>query len=90
MAAEWPDADRRDAALLWAACDAHSANVTLTPAERRCILGMSHGLGRQGVADAWGIDVESVKSQLRTARAKLAAKDTTHAVALALRYGIIR
>jgi DNA-binding CsgD family transcriptional regulator len=49
----------------------------------------SHGLVGQEVAALLGIGEESVKSYLTSARRKLRAKNTTHAVALAIRAGIL-
>jgi DNA-binding NarL/FixJ family response regulator len=49
----------------------------------------SHGLTLPMVADERGVSCETVKSQTKLIRLKLAAKNTTHAVALAIRAGLI-
>lgn len=49
----------------------------------------SHGLTQEQCADALGIGAESVKTHMAEARRKLAAKNTAHAVAIALRLGLI-
>lgn len=62
---------------------------TITPAERRALVCLSHGMSYKMVADTLGVELETVKTQLRVARYKLRAKNTTHAVAQALRLGLI-
>jgi DNA-binding CsgD family transcriptional regulator len=44
---------------------------------------------RKEIAHAMGINVETVKNHLSRARYKLGARNTAHAVTLALRRGII-
>lgn len=61
----------------------------LTATELACLRGLSHGLTTGGVADLTGRGAETVKTQLRSARYKLAAKNSTHAVASAIRQGLI-
>lgn len=61
----------------------------LSKREKEVLVALSHGLGRQGSADALGVDLETIKTHTTRARRKLRAKDTTHAVAIALRTGLI-
>jgi LuxR family transcriptional activator of conjugal transfer of Ti plasmids len=49
----------------------------------------SHGMRRNGVASLLGITTETVKWHNHNARLKLRAKNTTHAVALAIRQGLL-
>ena len=90
---DWPDADRRDYALtriLWRIDhQPDQPDRPLSPRELRCLEGMSHGLERAGTAELLGIDEETVKNHLRAARRLLRAKNTTHAVAIALRDGLL-
>ncbi len=61
-----------------------------SPAELRALEGLSYGLTRGMFAELYGLSSETVASQLRSARFKLAAKNSTHAVAIAIRRGLIR
>jgi DNA-binding NarL/FixJ family response regulator len=61
----------------------------LTKTELMILRLYSHGLTRQMVADERGVAYETIKSQTEYLRAKLAAKTTTHAVAIAMRAGLI-
>jgi DNA-binding CsgD family transcriptional regulator len=49
----------------------------------------SHGLTARMVADERGTSPETVRTQTTHLRLKLAAKTTTHAVAIAMRAGLI-
>lgn len=62
----------------------------LTSAEADALTAYSHGLTEGMVADVLGITRDAVSARTKAARAKLRAKNTTHAVALALRAGVIR
>lgn len=62
---------------------------TLTPRESQCLALMSHGMTRQMVADALEISEQTVMTHLKRARFVLRGKNTMHAVAIALREGII-
>lgn len=97
----WPDPDRRDYALLRLAYRVamqpgpgeptpERDRLGVTPTQARMLEGLSHGLGREGTAELCGVTLESVKTQLQLVRRTLGAKDSTHAVAIALRHGIIR
>lgn len=61
----------------------------LTPAETQALVHASHGLETRESAVTCGRSYESVKKSLQVARRKLAAKNTAHAVALALRGKLI-
>lgn len=100
----WPDPDRRNAALERLALLVHGgervhnerrqrprqgAHDLLSPIEVRCLLVLSHGVGLRGAAELLGVGLETVKTHTKHARWKLRAKNTTHAVAIAIRQGII-
>lgn len=75
--AEWNDPDRRDDALLRVAIavlEAEPLRATPTPAELDVLRCLSHS---------------TVASQVKSARRRLAAKNETHAVALALRRALV-
>jgi DNA-binding CsgD family transcriptional regulator len=63
--------------------------TVVSPRELDTLRASSHGMVGQEVAALLGIGEESVKSYLASARRKLRAKNTTHAVALAIRAGIL-
>jgi DNA-binding NarL/FixJ family response regulator len=97
----WPDPDRRDGAQARIARRMNGLHpfpergrhcpVKLEPSatELRVLQAMSYGLGRQGAADVCGVSLNTVMTQLQSARAKLRAKNTTHACCEALRQGLI-
>src|SRR4051794_4371076 len=84
----WPDPDRRDDALLRVAVRC-ARSETLTPAERRCLSAAACGLRRMESATVLGLSPHTIDSELLKARRRLRAKTTTHAVAEALRQGLI-
>ena len=57
--------------------------------ELRTLEAISHGLTYDMAAQVLGCPVETVKSRLKAARYKLGAKNTVHAVAIAVRRGLI-
>jgi len=61
----------------------------LTPPEVMALRLASHGLTAAMIADERGVSEQTVRTQLANARVKLAAKTTTHAVAVAMRHGLI-
>lgn len=60
----------------------------ISKGETRALHAASHGLTEQMTADTYNVSPETIHSQLRTARLKLRAKTTTHAVAIAIRTGL--
>ena len=60
-----------------------------TPAELGCLRAASVGLDAHESGVVLGIGHETVKSHLANARRKLRAKNTCHAVALAIRASLI-
>ena len=64
-------------------------SLNLAPSEIRAIQLAAAGLTVQEAADHAGISPESQKAQLTLARQKLGAKNTAHAVAIAIRAGIL-
>jgi len=89
---EWPDPDLRDDALLRCLVAVHryEPRYYLRPAELRILEALSHGVGEKGAAALVGESRETVHSCMKAARAVLGAKDSTEAVAEALRRGLIR
>ena len=61
----------------------------LSAAELRTLEAMSRGVGIRGAADLVGYSTYTVQDHLVQARRVLQAKNTTHAVAEALRRGLI-
>lgn len=68
----------------------HRNTHALTTVEVANLRWFSHGLHRADVARARCVSEETVKSQIDSARMKLGAKTTAHAVAIALRHGLIQ
>ena len=88
---EWPDPDRRDAALLSVLQDTYrsQARSTPTPSQIRSIVAASHGLTCEQAAEVLHLSHFTVKSHLRDARAILGCKTTAHLVAESIRRGLI-
>lgn len=61
----------------------------LSDAELRVLAAASHGLEYQMIADLYVVEKSTVQTQLRSARLKLRAKNTTHACCVAMRRGLI-
>lgn len=61
----------------------------LYPAELEVIRYLSHGLGVDDIARLRYVSPNTVRKQVKTARQRLAAKTAAHAVAIALRHGLI-
>jgi DNA-binding CsgD family transcriptional regulator len=61
----------------------------LSGGERRALQGIAAGLTTEMTARVYGLDASTVRDQLGRARFALGAKNTCHAVALALRQGLI-
>ena len=68
---------------------AHELPETITDAERDCLIAASHGLRTAGIAALLGREPSTVQTHLTYARRRLRAKNTTHAVAIAIRMGLI-
>ena len=62
----------------------------LTPRELQMLKLISTGLNQPQVAAAMGIGLETVKTYTAMVRLKLQADNTTHAVAIALRKGVLQ
>ena len=88
---DWPDPDRRDAALLRCLERTYRSQhlVQPTPSQLRVLAALSHGVDQRGAAELLGITFETVKTQLRDAKRRLGCKTTAHAVAEALRRDLI-
>ena len=74
------DADRRAAA---------AGLEALTPREHEVLMRMSEGLGNREIADALHISTHTAKFHVAQIIAKLAASSRAHAVAKALRAGLV-
>jgi two-component system, NarL family, nitrate/nitrite response regulator NarL len=61
----------------------------LTPRERQVLLEMSHGLGNREIGGALGISAHTAKFHVAQIIAKLDAQSRAHAVAKALRAGLV-
>jgi DNA-binding CsgD family transcriptional regulator len=61
----------------------------LSHREREVLQCVSHGLGDSEIGEVLGVSTDTVKSHLKRVRDKLAAKNRAHAVAVALREGMI-
>lgn len=72
--------------------DASTQNVTdvpLTQRERQCLAWASSGKTREETAMILGVSARAVRFHLDNARQNLGASTITHAVALALRQGLL-
>lgn len=67
----------------------HSADDTLTPREVDVLQLVSKGNANKGIAAQLSLTEETVKSHVRSILSKLQANDRTHAVAIAVKRGII-
>lgn len=61
----------------------------LQPSHLRVLNAISHGLTEEEAAVVLGETRDSVKTHMREARRALAAKNQAHAIARALRFGLI-
>lgn len=62
----------------------------LTYSELRALSVLSYGLTVPMAAELLGLSEETVSRQLASARRRLGAKNSTHAVALAIRRGVLQ
>lgn len=69
--------------------DAHLDYVTLSPRETESLQLLGGGLNRAAVADRLNISEHTVRVYVESARFKLGAANTTHAVAKAMSHGLI-
>lgn len=67
----------------------HAEDDELTPRETQVLSHVATGAANRDIAASLGIAEETVKAHMKSILAKLQAKDRTHAVAIALRRGII-
>jgi DNA-binding NarL/FixJ family response regulator len=67
----------------------HANDDELTPRETQVLTRVAMGEANRDVAVSLGIAEETVKAHMKSILAKLIANDRTHAVAIALRRGII-
>ena len=67
----------------------HANDDELTPRETQVLTHVATGAANRDVAANLGIAEETVKAHMKSILAKLQANDRTHAVAIALRRGII-
>lgn len=63
--------------------------ITLTPPERQALSLAARGYSTKESAIELGKSAETIKAQLGIARLKLGAKNSTHAVVIALNDGLI-
>lgn len=68
---------------------AREATEELTPYEIQVLRYFSQGLEYKMVADAMNRSINTVMTQMKSARKKLRAKNTTHACCEAIRRGLI-
>jgi DNA-binding NarL/FixJ family response regulator len=67
----------------------HAADDSLSAREVEILKRVASGNANKEIAQQLGISEETVKSHMKSMLAKLAAKDRTHAVTIALKRGII-
>lgn len=93
-----PDPDRRHDALLRLDAVVRNSDlvfrgnptVTVSPRAVQVLECLSRGLGYSGTAEVLGISDQTVQTHLKNAMRALRAKNQAHAVAEALRRGLIR
>jgi len=69
--------------------DSRLPAAELTPRELEVLGALSHGLEYKMAAETLGLSLHTVKERARSARYRLRAKNTLHAVAIALRRGLL-
>lgn len=67
----------------------HQAQQPLSRREYQVLQLIADGLENQGVADVLYVSVETVRTHVKSILRKLAARDRTHAVAVAFRSGVL-
>lgn len=98
----WVDPKRRETAILRLAKKLGSfdaphndrSNITtkqeLSPAQLRTLEDFSHGLTAVEIAEKRFLSPWTVRSQMKVILRKLGAKNTVHAVSIAIRKGMIK
>lgn len=61
----------------------------LTPKQKRILEEVAKGLQTKQIAELLGVDYYTVREHLVRARTNLGAKNTTHAVVIAIRLGLV-
>lgn len=69
--------------------DPHHSEPHLTPREVECLTWLARGLKQEALAEELKLSKPTVEMHLGNARKKLAAKTSTHAVAIAVSRGLI-
>jgi DNA-binding CsgD family transcriptional regulator len=67
----------------------HLVRTDLSPAQRRILVLLADGYSKPQIARATGWSYETLKDYTERIRLKLGARNITHAVAIAIRSGII-
>jgi DNA-binding CsgD family transcriptional regulator len=75
--------------VLAARAEKQRPKFRLTPHENASLTHAARGLTRQQIADEMDISINTVKEHLETVLNKLKAKNTTHAVSIAMQAGVI-
>ena len=68
---------------------AHRRPEAITDAERQLLLYLSHGPTVSDLARMYDVSRYTMRDRVRVIQVKLAAKNPAHAVAIALRHGLI-
>ncbi len=63
--------------------------MTLSPRQREALQFLADGHAPKRCADVLGITPRTLRQHLTVAKSKLRARDSTHAVALAMRAGVV-
>ena len=62
----------------------------LTPREVECLVALAEGLNSEGIARKLHISVPTVAMHVTNARKKLNAQTREHAIAIAMRIGVLK
>jgi DNA-binding CsgD family transcriptional regulator len=69
--------------------DRYHPTLDLSPQQLRILTALAQGATYPTAAERFGVGTETVKTQTKLIREKLGARNTTHAVAIAIREGVI-
>jgi DNA-binding CsgD family transcriptional regulator len=69
--------------------DRYHPTLDLSPRQVQILKALAQGATYPTAAERFGIGEESIKTQAKLIREKLGARNTTHAVAIAIREGVI-